>query len=194
MRFSKSVIDAALKQSVSASVPPATARPTTLRVLGVDASLRSAGLGIVEFERGVMRCIDARCVKSKPTLRLSECLVNLRAATDAYIAEFKPDEAALEGIFFFHNAKTALILGHARGVILSSCAAAGIPAYEYPPTRVKQAVTGGGAAVKGQMQAMMKSMLGLPELPQEDAADALAIAVTRIHEISGFTANGAKEI
>jgi len=188
MKFPKSVVEEVRRQECLRHTP------AKLRVLGVDASLRSTGLGIVEAEGGILKYVDARCVKNKPALLLSECLVNLKVATEAYIEEFKPDEAAFEGIFFCKNARTALIMGHARGVILSCCAAAGIPAYEYPPTRVKQATTGGGGAVKGQMQAMMMSMLDLPELPREDAADALAIAITRIHETSGFSANPAKEI
>jgi len=194
MKFPKSVVDAALRQKDGERGQECPRQRPCQRVLGVDASLRSTGLGIVESVGGVLKCVDARHVKNKPALLLSECLANLKRTTEAYIEEFKPDEAAFEGIFFFKNPKTALILGHARGVILSVCAAAGIPVYEYPPTRVKQATTGGGAAVKGQMQAMMMSMLKLPELPQEDAADALAIAITRIHETSGFSTNPANEI
>ena len=207
MRFSKSVINAALGQEkLRDEIPPNAQRRSAVavaadtaaafkfRVLGVDASLRCAGLGVVEYDQGKLRFIDARCVRNKPSLRLSECLVNLRNATEAYIAEFKPDEAAFEGVFFFQNAKTALILGHARGVMLGACGASGIPVYEYSPKRVKQAVTGGGAAVKGQIQAMMKAMLNLPELPQEDAADALAIAITRIHETGGIAAYETKQI
>jgi len=185
MKFPKSVVDAALRQNGGGA---------PRRVLGVDASLRSTGLGVVEADAGGMKYVDAKCVRNKPALRLSECLVNLKNATEEYVREHRPDEAAFEGIFFCKNARTSLILGHARGVIMAVCAAAGIPVYEYPPTRVKQATTGGGAAAKGQTQAMMMGMLNLPELPQEDAADALAIAVTRIHETSGFTTNPAKEI
>ena len=179
MQFPKSVIDAALRQESAGHFAPP---PPRLRVLGVDTSLRSTGLGIVEFDAGRLRYVDARPVRNKPTLSLTECLLNLRKTTEAYIEEFKPDEAAFEGVFFFRNPKTALILGQARGVILCACAAAGIPSYEYPPKRVKQAATGAGAAVKGQVQAMMKALFSLDVLPQEDAADALAIAVAHAHE------------
>ena len=91
----------------------------------------------------------------------------------------------MEGIFFCKNPRTALLLGHARGVLLSVCAEAGVPVYEYPPTRVKQAVTGTGSATKDQIQRMMMRVLALPELPQEDAGDALAIAITHLHTRNG---------
>ncbi|MGI5869437.1 MAG: crossover junction endodeoxyribonuclease RuvC [Kiritimatiellia bacterium] len=159
--------------------------PARLRVLGIDASLRSTGLGIVESEAGALRMVDCRPVRNRPGAPLSQCLLNLAETLRNYIAEFQPGEAAMEGIFFCKNARTALLLGHARGVLLSVCAEAGIPVHEYPPTRIKQAVTGTGSATKAQIQHMMKRIFALPELPQEDAGDALAIAVTHLHTRNG---------
>jgi crossover junction endodeoxyribonuclease RuvC len=190
MRLSQSVLEALRRQEEPRHFTP----PAKLRVLGVDASLRSTGLGVVEMSQGRLSYIDARPVKNKPVLRLSECLLNLRNVVDAYIEEFKPEEVAFEGIFFSQNARTSLILGHARGTILSVCAEAGLPAYEYPPRRVKQAATGTGTASKDQMRLMMQRVLALESLPQEDAADALAIAVTHIHEAGGIAPRSAKLI
>lgn len=163
----------------------AVQRPAKLRVLGIDASLRSTGLGVVESSAGAMRMVDCRPVKNRPGTPLSQCLLNLAETLRNYIVEFKPDEAAMEGIFFCKNARTALLLGHARGVLLSVCAEAGIPVYEYPPTRIKQAVTGTGSATKEQIQRMMMRVLALPDLPQEDAGDAIAIAITHLHTRNG---------
>ena len=160
-------------------------RPAKLRVLGIDASLRSTGLGIVESAAGALRMVDCRPVKNRPGAPLSQCLLNLAETLRTHLAEFKPEEAAMEGIFFCKNARTALLLGHARGVLLAVCAEAGVPVCEYPPTRVKQAVTGTGSATKDQVQRMMMRTLALPELPQEDAGDALAIAITHLHARNG---------
>ena len=88
----------------------------------------------------------------------------------------------MEGIFFCKNARTALVLGHARGVVALVCARHGLVPAEYPPARVKRATVGAGAASKDQVQRMMQRMFGLPDLPQEDSADALAIAITHVHE------------
>lgn len=88
----------------------------------------------------------------------------------------------MEGTFFAKNAKTAMILGQARGVVLAACARAGLPVFEYSPRAVKQAVTGTGTARKEQVGRMVVRLLGLTDLPQEDAGDALAIALCHTHQ------------
>ena len=169
-------------------------RPGKFRVLGIDTSLRSTGVGIIDSEGSSMRFIDCRPIKNKPGVPLSACLLNLSATLEAYLSEFTPDEVAVEGIFFCRNAKTALLLGHARGVMISVCAAKCLPVFEYSPTRIKQAVTGTGTATKDQIQRMMMRCLNLPNLPQEDAGDALAIAMTHIHNRNGIAALGPKQL
>ncbi len=163
-------------------------RPRNLRVLGIDTSLRSTGVGVIDFDGTSMRCVDCRPIKNKPKAPLSSCLKNLGSELCGYLREFKPDEVALEGIFYFRNARTALLLGHTRGVMIAECAKAGLPVYEYAPAKIKLAVTGTGTATKTQIQRMMMRCLNLQELPQEDAGDALAIAITHIHNISGVAA------
>ena len=169
-------------------------RTKKLRILGIDTSLRSTGVGIIDSEGSSMRFIDCSPIKNKPTLPLSACLLNLSTTLEAYLAEFAPDEVAVEGIFFCRNARTSLLLGHARGALISVCAAKGLPVFEYSPTRVKQAVTGTGTATKDQIQRMMMRCLNLPELPQEDAGDALAIAMTHIHNRNGIATLSPKQL
>ena len=161
--------------------PAGGAAAGRVRILGVDTSLRSTGLAVIEAEGARMDFVDCRPIRNPARLTLPECLVNIAETLERYIDEFKPDEVAMEGIFFCKNARTSLVLGHARGVVVATCARRGLPMAEYPPARVKQAVTGTGRATKDQMQRMMQRVFGLPELPQEDSADALAIALAHAH-------------
>ena len=89
--------------------------------------------------------------------------------------------AAIEGILYSRNVKTAVALGHARGVVIAACAAAGVPVYEYAPRRVKQALVGHGGADKVQVRKMVMTLLNLADEPGEDAGDALAMAICHLH-------------
>lgn len=167
---------------VRAALPFAPAGASgTIRILGVDTSLRSTGLAVVEADGNRTRFLDCRPIRNPARLTLPECLANIAGTLERYVAEWKPDEVAMEGIFFCKNARTALVLGHARGVVVATCARLGLPMAEYPPARVKQAATGTGRATKDQMRRMMQRVFSLPDLPQEDAADALAIALAHAH-------------
>jgi len=164
----------------------------TLRILGIDASLRSTGLGVVEAEGSRMRAVWYGRIRNPQALPLSACLVAIQQAVATQIESYRPQAAAIEGVFFSKNVHTTLILGHARGVLIGQCAQMGLPVYEYEPRRVKQAVAGFGGAVKGQMQRMVMTLLGLAELPREDEADALALAICHLHNrtrlrLSGIT-------
>lgn len=153
-----------------------------VRVMGVDTSLRCTGLAVVDARGSDIRFVDARPVPNPPRRCLPDCLVHIAETLESYIDEFHPDEVAMEGIFFCKNPRTALVLGHARGTVVLVCARRGLVPREYPPASVKRATTGTGSATKDQMQRMMQRLFGLRELPQEDSADALAIALTHIHE------------
>lgn len=155
--------------------------PVVYRVLGIDTSLRSSGLAVVEAEGQRFRALCYGLVKNPPARRLSACLGHIREDIAGLVEEFHPDAAAIEGIFYAKNVRTAMILCHARGVAIDTCSAAGLPIYEYEPRRVKQAVLGHGNATKAQIQRMVATTLGLPKIPPEDAADALAIALTHLH-------------
>ena len=127
-------------------------------------------------------------------LRVSECLRQIREGVLRVIERFNPEAASIEGSFFFKNVKTAMILGQARGVVIEVCAAKGIPVFEYAPRRVKQAVTGYGAADKQQVAKMVCSMLGFEEDLSDDETDALALAICHFHSRTGYAELANKEI
>lgn len=144
--------------------------------------MRSSGVAVIEITGRKMRALVYGRIHNKPALSHSACLAEIHRQIDALITEFEPDEAAIEGAFFAKNAKTAMILGQARGSVLACCALRTLPVFEYSPRSVKQAVVGVGQARKEQVAKMVVRLLGLKEQPQEDAADALAIAMTHAHQ------------
>ena len=154
------------------------------RILGVDTSLRSSGVGIIEVRGHELRAIAYGRIHNRPAELHSQCLWNIFKEVSVLIEKHQPVCAAIEGAFFSKNAKTAMILGQARGAVLAACAKAGIPVCEHSPRRVKQALTGNGGAQKDQVAKMVMQLLQLEEQPQEDAADALAVAITHHHQAS----------
>ena len=164
------------------------------RVLGVDTSLRSTGIALVQAHGAVYETLNYELVKNPSGRPLSACLAHLHQAMDVILAKGKPDAVSLEGIFFCKNVKTAVILGEARGVVIAACAAAGVPVYEYSPRRVKQAVVGFGNAGKEQVRKMVMAILKLREEPHEDAADALAIALCHLHTVGRWAGLTGKAI
>ena len=130
-------------------------------------------------------------IKAPASWPRSRCLANLSKEIQTLIETDHPNVVAIEGIFFSKNVKTAFILGEARGAVITTCATAGLPIHEYAPRMVKQGVVGRGNADKSQVAQMMKSLLGLKEIPQNDAADALAIAFCHATHLrsAGLTEN-----
>jgi crossover junction endodeoxyribonuclease RuvC len=157
-----------------------------MRVVGIDASLRSTGIGVVESQGSRLKVVEFATVKNPASLSHSECLRRVLSELAATFDRCKPQASAIEGGFFFKNAKTALVLGEVRGVVIAASASAGIPIYEYSPRLVKQALTGFGAAQKDQVSKMAKAILGVSGDIQEDAADALAIAICHIQSQTGI--------
>ena len=149
-----------------------------IRVLDVDTSLRSTGIGILDAAGSRLVPVYYGTIKNPAGRPLSACLLHLQDEIDKLIRAHEPQAVAIEGIFYAKNVKTMLILAHARGVIVAQCARMGLSVYEYEPRRVKMAVAGFGGAEKEQVQKMVKTLLALDEEPQNDAADALAIALT----------------
>jgi crossover junction endodeoxyribonuclease RuvC len=139
-------------------------------------------VAVIEVRGQEVRALVHGRIHNKPSMPHSACLAEIQRQVDALITEFEPDEAAIEGAFFAKNAKTAMILGQARGSVLACCALRTLPVYEYSPRSVKLAVVGVGSARKEQVAMMVVRLLGLKEQPQEDAADALAIALTHSHQ------------
>lgn len=150
--------------------------PSALRILGIDTSLRSTGVAVIRSDGVRHQAVTYGRIHAPASWPRSRCLVQLQEQISDVITNEKPDSVAIEGIFFCKNIKTAFILGEARGAVITTCAAAGLPVYEYAPRKVKQGVVGRGAADKRQVALMVKQLFGLNEVPQNDAADALAIA------------------
>lgn len=172
----------------------ATPVPPDFRVLGVDTSVRNTGLAVVSQTGNRVESLFHATVHVPSNRPLTVCLLTLRNAIEKAIADYAPAAVAVEGIFCGKFVKTAVLLGHARGVVLATAAAAGLPVYEYEPTRVKQAIVGTGTAVKPQMQAMTQALLHLPTLPPEDEGDALAIALCHLHNLGSFQLRPPKEL
>ncbi len=150
-----------------------------MRVIGVDPGTRKLGWGVIE-QIGTRRRHLGHGTLVLTAESLADRLVAIEEELGAVIAEHQPDAGAVESIFFSKNAQSAAKLGHARGVILLVLRRAGLTIGEYPPAQVKRAIVGTGRADKRQMAFVVKSVLGLSELPQSDAADALAVALTHI--------------
>lgn len=155
-----------------------------MTVLGIDTSLRSTGYGVLEAQGSRLRMLDCGNIRNAPSLSLTACLKAIHAKVAELIAAFEPDVMAIESVIYGKNAGTMLVLGEARGAVLTAAADAGLPVYEYEPRRMKKAICGNGLAEKAQIQRMVKTLLALSELPQNDAADALGLAICHAHSQS----------
>ena len=155
-----------------------------MKVLGIDTSLRSTGYGVLSAEGSRLACLDAGNIRNAPHAPLTACLHAIHARVAELIATHAPDVMAIESVIYGKNAGTMLVLGEARGAVLTAAADAGLPVYEYEPRRMKKAVCGNGLAEKGQIQRMVRTLLNLSELPQNDAADALGLAICHVHSHS----------
>ncbi|MDE0840224.1 MAG: crossover junction endodeoxyribonuclease RuvC [Kiritimatiellae bacterium] len=165
-----------------------------MRVLGIDTSLRSTGIAVVERDGSRLRAISYETLNVPAKAPHTACFRRLCRGLDDMLDACDVQEVSIEGAFFFKNAKTALILGEVRGAAIATCAKRDLPVFEYAPRRVKQAVVGHGNADKKQVRQMIMQLLGLSEEPQEDAADALALAVCHIQSRSGHAALAPKSI
>lgn len=153
-------------------------------VLGIDTSLRSTGFGVLEAQGSRLKMVTCGNIRNAPRLPLTDCLRAIHAKVAELIAEHRPDVMAIESVIYGKNAGTMLVLGEARGAVLTAAADAGLAVYEYEPRRMKKAICGNGLAEKEQIQRMVKTLLGLAELPQNDAADALGLAICHVHSHS----------
>jgi crossover junction endodeoxyribonuclease RuvC len=151
-----------------------------MRVLAIDASLRSTGVAIVDGNGGKPSVLYYGIIHNRSSLPSSSCLVAIRDRLIELIREHTPDCCALESVIYVQSYKTAILLGAARGAAILAAAENGLPVFEYPPKRIKQATVGRGAADKHQVAFMVRALLGLTSTPQADEADALAIALTHV--------------
>lgn len=151
-------------------------------VLGIDPGTAITGYGLVRETSEGLALIDYGVITTPSGQPLPERLQTIYRGLLGVIGDHQPDTAAVEELFFSRNARTALSVGHARGVTLLALADAGLPIFEYKPLQVKQAVAGYGGADKHQVQEMVRLLLALDHIPQpDDAADAVAVAVCHIH-------------
>ena len=148
-------------------------------ILGIDPGFATVGWGVIKTERGNATVVDYGVITTPKEERLPTRLAMLETGIKKLIEKFKPDEIALEELFFNTNITTAINVAQARGVILLTCIKECGRLYEYTPLQIKQALTGYGRAEKRQIQAMLKTFLRLEKVPKpDDAADALAVALT----------------
>jgi crossover junction endodeoxyribonuclease RuvC len=151
-------------------------------VLGIDPGTAITGYGLVREENGEAVALAYGAITTPSGLPLPDRLKLLQRNLAAVIEQYQPDQSAVEQLFFNKNVRTALAVGHARGVVLLTLAQANVPIYEYTPLEVKLAVTGSGRADKRQVQQMVTLLLSLSNIPKpDDVADALAIALCHLH-------------
>jgi crossover junction endodeoxyribonuclease RuvC len=151
-----------------------------MRVLGIDPGSRRTGWGVVQLEGTRLRQVAAGTITVPEKLALAKRLRTIHQELERVLEEHSPDAVAVEEIFFAKYANAALKLGHARGVALLVAAQSEVPVHEYPPAIVKRTVVGRGGADKVQVARLVMALLGLSAPPEEDAADALAVAITHI--------------
>lgn len=150
-------------------------------VLGIDPGSRITGYGIVEKAGNRLIHIDNGAIFTDTAADFPGRLKKIFDGLREIIARYHPDQVAVENIFFSTNAQSALKLGQARGAAIVAAVHCGLPVSEYTALQVKQAVVGQGKAEKAQVQHMLKALLGLPEIAQADASDALAVAICHIN-------------
>lgn len=151
-------------------------------ILGIDPGIAILGYGLVRYEANKFTVVDYGAITTNAGTQMSNRLIRLYEGLIEIIERYKPDAFAVEELFFNKNIKTALTVGHARGVAVLAGAKSGLPIYEYTPLQVKQAVVGYGRADKCQVQQMVKILLNLREIPKpDDVADALAVAICHGH-------------
>lgn len=148
-----------------------------IRILGIDPGSRVTGYGIVDSQRGHLGFVACGTIRTGDSRLIADRLLLIYEGLRRVIDLHGPDVAAVEDVFMSHNPRSALKLGHARGVAVLAAMRGGLKVHDYPPRVVKQAVVGYGQAGKGQVQHMVQVLLELSSCPSSDAADALAVAV-----------------
>jgi crossover junction endodeoxyribonuclease RuvC len=155
-----------------------------LTILGVDPGSRATGYGLIKSTEQKNILIDYGVIRTDSKKPLPEKLKQIFEGLSEIMAKKRPNELAIEETFYSKNAKSALVMGQARGVAILAAACAKIPIWEYSPKEVKCSIVGRGNASKLQVQYMVKNLLGLKKLPQSpDAADALAVALCHAQKL-----------
>ena len=170
-------------------------------IMGLDPGTASTGYGVIHVVGNRLKALDFGVIETAAGVPLEGRLEDIFNEVGQLLERHRPSATAVESLFFNTNVRTALAVGHARGVTLLACSLAGCEVFEYTPQQVKQAVVGYGKADKNQVMGMVKVLLGLDELPRPDhAADALGVAICHANtcgvreRVERHLAGGAREI
>lgn len=161
-----------------------------MRVLGIDPGSRFLGFGLVDEHRGQLRHLGHGVVKANGNDPLELRLAHIFNELSMVVRVYRPEVIAVEGVFTFKNARSALILGHARGVALLVASLNQLTVAEYSPAKIKRSVGAGGAGGKDAVSQMVCRWLKLPTLERHDAYDALAVAICHCNHSKGARARG----
>jgi len=150
-----------------------------MKILGIDPGLQLCGYGVIEWDLRRPKLVDAGVIRLNPKRTIPQRLVEIEKELDSIVAEHKPDLIAVEQLYsHYAHPRTAILMGHARGVILLVAARRGVAIEEFAANRIKKNLTGNGHAPKPQMQRAIQALWSLPSPPEPpDVADALAIAL-----------------
>lgn len=152
-----------------------------MRILGVDPGTWKTGIGVIETQGNRYQLVFESVIAVKGNLPIAKRLLQIYQALVKCIRDYKPEVLALENVFFGKDLQAMVKIGEARSCAMLAAAESNIDVVEYPPARVKQAVSGNGRATKEQVQHMIKTLLNLKEAPKSDSADALAVAICHVH-------------
>lgn len=192
-----------MKQRVSGvKVAPSPVPGSNLRsvpqrhevILGIDPSLRGTGYGVIRVTKASPQALAFGAIHCPPAWEPSRCLVRIAQDLRDVLKKFHPTVCIIEGLFYAQNLQTALAMGQARGASLVAVAEAGLEIFEIAPRKVKQAIVGYGAAQKLAVAKMVQRMLRLPEPPEADAADALALALAHAQQNNRYSLTPLKKI
>ncbi|HEX2446507.1 MAG TPA: crossover junction endodeoxyribonuclease RuvC [Vicinamibacterales bacterium] len=157
-----------------------------MKIFGIDPGSDRTGYGCILSDGNRHRLVTCGALRARPHAPFPERLLTIYDGLSELLASERPDCVALEDVFHARNVRSALTLGHARGVALLAAARAGLPVAAYSPAQIKRTVTGYGRAEKRQIQIMIRLLLGLDAVPSpHDAADALAVAICHLHHSRG---------
>jgi len=153
-----------------------------VKIFGIDPGSERTGYGCVETNGSRHRMVVCGAICAPAAATFPEKLHIIHTRLAQLLAQCRPDSVAIENLFYSTNVRSALKLGHARGVAMLAAVEAGVPVVEYTPAEIKRAVVGYGRAEKSQVQQMVKLLLGMAAVPSpHDAADALAVAICHVH-------------
>jgi len=153
-----------------------------MRILGIDPGSITTGFGVVEMRDGRLAYVSSGCIRMRDE-PLPQRLKTIFGSVSELIGQTAPDAFAIEQVFLARNARSALVLGHARGAAICAAVDRDLPVSEYSALEIKKSVVGYGQADKAQVQHMVRSILALDGAPQADAADALACAICHSHTL-----------